>query len=153
MSITIHFGVVDIPYSWTVGVGKNKTTHSRNETTGDVAEILEAKYHVMEHFYELHQEDIMAALHESIEVALETALMGGPRIGNPAAAAAQEIEQMFMRFLSNRELDSLGYPGIPTLAAQRGVSHRFKHPYARRPPRPSFIDTGLLESSMRVWSD
>jgi hypothetical protein len=39
------------------------------------------------------------------------------------------------------------------LAALHGVSHRFKHPYARRARRPSFIDTGLYQNSFAAWVD
>lgn len=135
------FGVVDFPYQQ----GSNS-----GATTGDVAEILEAKYHVMEHFYEAHKEDIARNLEESLSDAIEAVMMGAPS-QNPFLAGASEIETRFRHFLSQREMDSLGYPGIPTKAAQKGVSHRFKHPYAKRAPRPSFIDTGLYEQSFRAW--
>jgi hypothetical protein len=35
----------------------------------------------------------------------------------------------------------------------RGVNHRFMHPYARRPSRPSFIDTGLYVANFTAWVD
>ena len=141
---TLHLGVVELPYS-------NKT--SGVSTTGDVAEILEGKYHVFEHFFQLHQDEIIGHLKESIEGAFESVAMGARPVADPHAAGTEEIARLFNVFLDQREMDSLGYPGIPTKAAQRGVSHRYKKPYARRPARPSFIDTGLYESAMRAWVD
>ena len=105
----LHLGVLDVPYK--------QGSNSSPETTGDVAEILENRYHPIEIFYEEHA----------------------------------NIETRFRHFLSQKEMDSLGVPGVPTKAALAGVSHRFKHPYAKRAPRPSFIDTGLYEASFRAW--
>ena len=139
----LHLGVIDVPY-------KNGS-NSDPKTTGDVATILEAKYHVMEHFWEAKKPEIAASLEQSMGDAIEALMMGATAAADPFTAAASDIEAKFKHFLSQRELDSLGYPGIPTKAAQNGVSHRFKHPYAKRAPRPSFIDTGTYEASFKVW--
>jgi hypothetical protein len=135
----IHLGVVDIPYS-------NAPT-----STGDVAETLEDKYHIMQVFYEEHKDDIASDLESSLAGQLENMLAGAPPPNNPFGSANSAIEDRFKRFLSEAEMDRLGYPGVPTQAALRGVNHRLG--INKGSPRPSFIDTGLYESSMVCWVD
>lgn len=156
----LHLGVVELPYAWTGDRGKSGSGAKKVSTTGDVAEILEDKYHVMQIFFEQHTADIAKALEEAIAGQLETLLMAGPREqarmmfrGNATKAAMAEIQILFEKFITNQEMDQLGYPGVPTAAALRGVNHRMKHPYAKREPRPSFRDTGLYLSAFKAWMD
>ena len=171
---TLHLGVLDVAYSnaptASARVTSNKATLRRLnsktppkaartsngafKTTGDVAAILEAKYHVMDAFFTAHQDEVIGYLEKGIEGALQNLALGAPG-GNVSfsAEAESEIETRFRQFLSLREMDHLNYPGVPTRAAQLGVSHRFAHPYARRGSRPSFIDTGLYQASFRAWID
>jgi hypothetical protein len=135
----IHLGVTDIPYS------------EGTQTTGDVAEILEDKYHVMQVFYEQHKEDVAVDLEKSLSGQLEDMMAGAPPPNKPFGSAESAIEDRFKRFLSEAEMDALGYPGVPTGAALRGVSHRTQT--KKGPPRPSFVDTGLYQSSMICWVD
>lgn len=162
---TIHLGVVELPYFDAPAIRdapKNakrrqpspRSNAPHSKTTGDVAEFLEAKYHIMETFYELNQDVIEADLLSSLEGALQNIAAGmPPQSVNVSAEAASTTEQAFRDWLSNRGMDATSTPGVPTRAAMRGVSHRFSHPYARRGSRPSFIDTGLYQSSMRMWID
>ena len=167
MSLTLHFGVTEMPYAYSFGEGKGtynvkgksfkknpkkRFKSSRLMTTGEVAEILESKYHIYETFWMLKQADILEALSEAVKGELESLAMGKPFSSNPLASASTTIENYFKEALSQREFDGM-IPGVPTKAALRGVSHRFKHPYARRGERPSFIDTGLYQSSFKVWID
>lgn len=149
---TLHLGVIELPYSHAADQGKSKSGKSKASTTGDVAEILENKYHVMEHFFELHFDEIVKALEGSITGSLESLLMGGPPTLDPNGTGTNEIMKLFQTFLESKEMDGLGYPGVPTAASIKGVSHRFKN---RRgtPGRPSFVDTGLFESAFRAWVD
>lgn len=146
----IHFGVADMPYAFSVDLGKSKSGKSRISMTGAVAEILEDKYKVMETFWTLHQDDVIAAMKDAIEGALESALMGAPVSRDAFAAASSKVQAIFQKFLDLKEMDGR-VTGVPTAAALAGVSHRFKHPYAKHPSRPSFIDTGLFSSSFRCW--
>jgi hypothetical protein len=164
----IHLGVVDIPYadasyekphSPKARLGRVKRgkidaprTPSNQQTTGDVAEVLEAKYHVMEVFADLHEDVIVSAFEESLGDALQSLIQGAPPTMSFSAAAESAIEDRFRQFLSNREMDETATPGVPTKAARDGVSHRFAHPYAKRPSRPSFIDTGLMQANFKVWT-
>jgi hypothetical protein len=152
---TLHLGVVDLPYSEPPpkkGKRKKKGGGSNLKSTADVAAILEDKYHIMQHFAELHHEDIVHSLENAVEGALENLLSGAQHNPNMFDNAASEIEVMFKDMLTNKELEGIGYPGVPTQAAIKGVSHRFKHPYAKaNPQRPSFIDTGLYQSAFKAW--
>lgn len=159
---TLHLGVVDVPYV------KNEPVRSRNKrlkrqehpsgehvTTGDVADILEDEYHPMEVFFELHGQDIADRMAASIDGAMENLLIaGGPVTADVFGDLTSGIEDDFKAFLTNKEMDALGYPGVPTQASLKGVNHRLKHPYAKRnKSRPSFVDTGLYQASFKAWVD
>jgi hypothetical protein len=150
----LHLGVVDTPYSGAPR-GKRAKLKSGNQTTGDVAEILEDNYKVMERFVELHGDEIAKSLEESVAGGLDSILTGqAPLTIDVFGDAMGEIETMFRTMLDTKELERQGYPGIPThQAALRGVDHRKKHPYAKRPPRPSFVDTSLYSSSFKAWME
>ena len=106
---TLHLGVTEASYA-----------HG-GKTTGDVAEILEDKYHIFEHFWQLHREKIVAELCGAVVGAFESVVMGAPPPADPHAAAMTEVQQLFNVFLDQREMDALGYPGIPTAASLAGV--------------------------------
>ena len=142
MTLTLHLGVLDVPYS-----------HSpEGTTTGDVAEILEAKYHPMEAFVELHLSEIAEDLAQGFQGTLESILMGAPPPSDPFATGTGKIEDRFKQFLSLGEMEALGYPGVPTKAAIERRSSRFK---TKRGPaqRPSFIETGQYQASFKAWID
>lgn len=158
----LHLGVLDQPYIEPTPAGgkkrrrgggpdKSQASKYTGVTTGMVAGWLEDRYHVMEHFAELHGPEIVTAVEDSLKGSIESFLMGAPVTLDVFGSATSKIEDAFKQMLSQRELDRLGYPGIPTLAAMRGVSHRFKRPYVRRPERPSFVDTGLYVASFKAW--
>lgn len=156
----LHLGVVDIPYARVpveYKAHRRKAGAAGTATTGDVAEWLENKYHVMEVFFEARQEAIAGFVEHSLQGALESVLMGGPP-GSPFKQAEADIDTEFRHFLSSGEIETFGIPGVPTKAAQMGVNHRKKSGFNRRKggkptPRPSFIDTGLYEASQKSWFD
>lgn len=143
----LHLGVFDVPYA---RAGRKGSAGS--QTTGDVAQWLENRYHVMEVFFRENEEEIASAMEGSVSAALESALMGGTAL-DPLGAATSKIEDRFKTFLSTGEMERLGYPGVPTEAARRGVNHRLKNPGRLRAARPSFIDTGLYQASFHAWGD
>ncbi|WP_175952875.1 hypothetical protein [Burkholderia sp. BCC0405] len=161
----MHIGVIDIPYSNAEQPEKvpqakkgkaNKPIKPKNEaatkTTGDIAEILEDKYGVMQAFVDVKLSKIAESLEESLAGALETVMMGGRPPANPFASAESKVSQMFKDFLGTGEVEHVGIEGTPTQAALDGVNHRLKHPYAKgNPRRPSFIDTSLYQQSATVW--
>lgn len=165
--ITLHFGVIDIPYANSqpektrrVGVRVRKgvapeqfsAPASGAETTGDVAQWLEDKYHVMEVFYEEIGQELMAkALEHSLQGAIiDLGLGRPPDMLKPFLAAEDEVRAAFQFFIEQKEMDGV-VGGVPTKAALAGVNHRLKHPYAKsNPARPSFDDTGTYMQSFRM---
>jgi len=164
--LTMHLGVNDIPYAnapeRTVKAGKPSKKSARppkapaseaTKTTGEVADMLEAKYGVMQAFFDAKKPQIEKLLSEDATNTLNT-ILNGKRIEIPFGEACEFIERMFRDFLITSEVESVGIKGVPTQAAQRGVDHRKKHPYKKgRPPRASFIDTGLYVNNFKVWID
>ncbi len=166
----LNFGVIEQPYSTEsygaatkrrkIGLAKRGKANAPRakssggmKTTGDVGKILEDKYHIMEIFYEeTGAETIAGLLENSLARTMESILHGGPATMRFSAQAESRIETVFRLWLGRRGLDGIE-PGVPTKAAQRGVNHRFLHPYAKRAPRPSFIDTGLYQANMKVWTE
>ncbi len=159
---TLHLGVIDIPYAYDQEgerktkkrKGKKKKQVIKSITTGDVAEILEENYGVMETFFEVHEEKIIGHLEEALAGSLESLVMGAPQTGDPFASGTQQINEMFKEFILSGEAENVSIQGTPTKAALRGVSHRKAHPYAKaNPRRPSFYDTGMYVDHFMSWVD
>lgn len=143
----LNLGVLDIPYNDEPG------RNAPSITTGDVAEILEHKYHLIDTFVAVHEDDIRQAIEDGITDFFDLVARGN-FAPDPLAPSTSTIEAKFREFLSSGEAERVGIPGTPTKAALAGVNHRLKHPYAKdNPRRPSFIDTGLFETSFRAWID
>jgi hypothetical protein len=141
--LTLHLGVLVQQY-------RSRSPKAGAMTTGDVAEILEAKYGLFTAFWRVHDQDCAGDLEVSLGGAMESLMMG--RAVDPWGSATQAIAQRMRDFINSKEAERVSMPGVPTKAAMRGVNHRLAHPYRRsNPRRPSFRDTGLLTNSMRVW--
>lgn len=167
MTLTLHIGVVDLPYVERESPAKMKARVSKNgkapkklrrhpapehKTTGDVATMLEVKYGLFTAFYENKEVELVGFLEEALGGALENVLVGAPLDADPFAEGCSKIDEAFREFLSSREAEAVGIEGTPTAAARKGVNHRLKHPYAKaNPRRPSFIDTGLMQASEKSW--
>ena len=162
--VKLVLGVIDIPYRDPQPAPKKirkdgkpskarRKSAASDKTTGDVAEILEEKYGVMQHFFDAHKQDIAHEFEEAVAGALDNVLNGFPVAPNMFAPATEEIGGMMKTFLSSGEAERVGISGAPTMAALSGVNHRFKHPYAKaNPRRPSFIDTDQYRASMKAWT-
>lgn len=154
---TLHFGVIDLPYA------EAPKKHSRHksagpatgaQTTGDVADILEGKYHIMERFFEAYQERIEEVFLEVLDDEMTNFGLGKLPGSNAFAAAEGRIAEMFRDFIITGEVERMNIAGVPTKAARKGVNHRLAEPYAKgNPRRPSFIDTGLFIASFRAWME
>lgn len=163
--LVLHLGMIDVPYANEAQPEKvakprkgkaNKPVKvkmaSGTQTTGDVAEILEAKYGVMDTFAFARLPDIAKELENSLAGALETLMMGGAPSANPFASAETAITTMFKNFLATGAIEHMGIAGVPTQAAKDGVNHRLAHPYAKsNPRRESFIDTGGYSAHFTAW--
>ncbi|WP_321943139.1 hypothetical protein [Paraburkholderia tropica] len=125
-------------------------------TTGGVAELLEHNYSVMGAFAKAHAQDIERAIIKSLEGQIVNLSLGAPVLDSGAAfaEACESIAQDFRDFLDKSEIEQMGIPGVPTQAAKDGVNHRLKNPYSKdNPRRPSFVDTGLYQTTMRAWTE
>lgn len=164
----LNLGVIDIPYPAPVPKPKKVPIKPRKKplkrpiqqrlplghhaTTGMVGKILEAKYHVLQRIFELHKPQIAQSMADDMSGEITSLMAGGPMYQTTLGGVASEITDILKQGISNRELD--GFPGIPTMAARRGVNHRLLHPYARgNPERPSFIDTSIYQTSIISWFD
>jgi hypothetical protein len=147
----LHLGITDIPYNR--AQSRRSKRSAATITTGDVAEILEARYGIMAMFMKRHEHDVIADMENSIRGAVENVLVGAPINFELFNAGMQSVEGRFRRFIVEGEVEHSGIAGVPTQAALRGVNHRYKHPYRRRASRRSFIDTGLYVQSFKAWVD
>jgi len=165
-------GVIDQPYA-NPPRSKRAKAKSGTQTTADVAQWLEDEYHIMEIFFEVHKSDIAKELEASVAGSLTAVLNGATSDLNIFGEATDDIEKRMKNFILSGEMDAMGYPGVPTQAAQDGISHRFANAMntsytmplnkktgkrskkalkkPQRPARVSFYDTGLYESSMKAW--
>jgi hypothetical protein len=124
--------------------------YGQGKTTGVVAKDLEKRYGLMGAFWEMEQDYVMTLIEKSIGQSIEEMVASGERNPLISQDVLDKIETRFKRNLSTRRYDGQ-LNGVPTLAAQRGVSHLVRHPYAKRAPRPSFIDTGMYQASFKAW--
>lgn len=134
----LSLGVTDVAYSDPDAKGA--------VTTGEVAEFLEQKYHVIETFYELHKQQISDELGSAVAERIESLLQGNP--GTSSDLAVDGIDEMFRKYLDAGEWEAVS--GQMVMAARTGVSHR-KKKKKREGARPAFIDTGLYQASFRSW--
>lgn len=135
----LHLGVLDVSYS----------EHGRPTTTGDVAEILEERYGVMETFAELYESQMADIVVGDLLALVEAQQHGAPPPINEISMS--KIDHLFRDYLDRGEWEQKS-GNTATMAAQRGVSHRKKRPYvAKNKMRPSFIDTGTYQRSFRAW--
>lgn len=140
---TLHLGVLVQPY-------RTSGRKVRAITTADVAGWLETKYGIMQKYYDVHGENVIApAIENSLQGSLESVLMGGP-VTNAFGSASEKIQVDFRRFISSKEVERVGIKGTPTKAALLGINPRLKR--GRGPRRPSFRATGLYMNSFRFWA-
>lgn len=143
---TLHLGVVDVGYT-----GEQGST-----TTGDVAQFLEDRYHIMRTFLEINEGFIARELVNQAAGAIES-IAQGRRISPNWKPAMGKVEQRFREFLDagvmQRAFTSRGQAvpeALDIKAAAAGVNHRKKNPNTDKPRTP-FIDTGLYQASFRAW--
>jgi hypothetical protein len=133
-------------------MSRAQEAYGEGKTTSEVAADLEAKYKIVETFWEMEEENFIEVLEDAYADNIEEVIQMEqiPKAGGISDTETDKIEKNFMQSLQSRRFDGV-LPGVPTTAAQRGVSHLHRHPYAKRAPRPSFIDTGMYQRSFRAW--
>ncbi|KGC03455.1 hypothetical protein DM81_3471 [Burkholderia multivorans] len=139
---TLHLGVVDVAYT-----GPDAKP---GVTTGDVATFLEEEYHVMRVFLEMYEEEIGELLANDIAGEIESIAQGKPVRGLALDVSTGKIGELFRDFLDAREWKQASAQAVA--AAEEGVNHRKKRPYAaENSARPEFVDTGLYQAAFRAW--
>lgn len=111
---TLNVGVVDLPHG------------DDGLTTGDLAEILEAKYDLFRGFVEDNLDKIADQMADALDGALNNMLNGAAVPENPYAEAMEWVGARFREFINSGEVERLGLIGVPTEAALKGVNHRLK---------------------------
>jgi hypothetical protein len=164
VNLKLHLGVFEYPYATHVPENarrvvsrlyKSGSTETFTaapagaETTGDIASILEAKYHVIEIFYETYKQQIADLIANEMAGSLESLMQGKP-LADPIAGAMSEITKLFKNFILSGEIEKMGIPGVPTKAALDGVQTALESRKGAR--RPSFKDTGLYVSAFTSWT-
>jgi len=159
----LHLGVIDQFY----GTPSTIKGAPAPVSTGDVAVILENKYGIMRAFASLNSFFIVNEMEKSLAKAVRQAAVTGHVTTEPFAVAMTKIESKFKDFLSLSTIETMGWTApsglpIPTLAALKGISSRTKAGRYKnnrkgkagqnlKARRPSFIDTGLYQSSFKAW--
>lgn len=93
--ITFHLGVIDIPYE------------DEDTTTGSVAEELEARYQIMQTFFDRYGNDIAELMSKDLAAALENMFAGAPPAKDPLAESMSKVHDLFVGFLDNTEMNGL----------------------------------------------
>lgn len=136
----VNLGVVDMPYDY--GDDPEATTFS-------VAVELEENYQLFTHFWQMHKDQIVTEVGDSIALGFFNHIKYGSPI--PEFQLLGDTIKEFNVFLEQEEMAGLGIDGVPTQAALMGVNSRLKKKFGAR--RPSFIDGGLFKTSFIAWVD
>lgn len=128
----LNLGVTDVPYA-----------HKDGQTTGEVAQILEDKYGVMQGFVDKHEEFIAKSIEDSVAGELESLLMGKTEVSDPFQTAMGKIETRFRDYLTKEET---GFRPKTQLTGSR-----FKRQYRRTTKKIAFVDTGLYRRNFKAW--
>jgi hypothetical protein len=126
-------------------------SYGQGKTTVEVAAEIEARFHVVETFWDLEENGIVEMLEDALADDIED-VMAMSKVSRKGISVKEtdKIESRFRQNLTARKYDGV-ISGVPTKASLRGVSHLRQNPYAARNSRPSFLDTGMYSRSFRAW--
>lgn len=139
-------------------------------TTYSVGKQLEERYGLFSLFYTAHQQDIADLLAKDAAIGFDMMEKGLPvSVKEVFAVSGETITDKMHNFLSTQEIERVaekyGEYGIPTKAALEGINTRTVNGKTPRKVRkgqkfkkvltgvrrPSFIDTGIFEASLKGW--
>ena len=134
----LQLGVYDIMYK---DAKPSKDGTRGPTTTGDVAEILESNYHIMETFYELRKKEITEALAKVMVEAAETQTTADFR------DVESNIKNKFHAYLQSGEWQVTS--GVIVQAALDGKRSKFigSKTSKKKGARPAFLDTGQYSNA------
>lgn len=137
---TLHLGVVDVGYTDDQGA----------TTTGDVAQYLEDRYHIMRSFVELNEHFIARQLVDQVAGAIESIAQGNrlPQLNWKPSMA--KVEERFRDFIAAGELQAMLPASQQVSEDTLKTSSRTKTQKIQK-PRQAFVDTGLFVASFRCW--
>lgn len=125
-----------------------------SETTGQVAEWLENKYHIMRSFFEIKEEQINEEIANFFAGLIESLAMGMPMqaaITRLQTGIFDKIERMFRDFLDAEEMNKILPTHMHSQAAKKGIRTRMKKKIREGVARAAFVDTGMYQASFRAW--
>jgi hypothetical protein len=137
----LHIGVYDVPEP--EFNGKSVTT------TYQVAQDLEAIYHLFSHFVDDHIDHMTKLVTKSVQQSLHQHIDGEEETTEGLDTALSGITLTFQNYVVTGQLDDR-QRGVPTRAAREG-RRRLKGPTYEGPPRPSFDDTSTFVNSLHTW--
>jgi hypothetical protein len=132
--VKISLGVVELPYA------------EGGKSTGDVAEILEKKYGILQGFADRNIEQIADFLADGVIGAIESRFAGAPESFDVFAGAMANIEDRFHEYIDREE------HGIHTKSKDQPLSGaRKKRQYRRVSAKTTFVDSGLYRNNFKAW--
>ena len=130
----LHLGVDEVPYA------------EGQQNTGEVAEILEAKFGVMQKFADQNIDEIAVMIENGLAGSLESILAGAPPEFNVFGQAMADIESRFQDYIDREE------HGIQTKSKQSPKSGaRKKRQYRKASDKVTFVDSGLYRGNFKAW--
>ena len=152
----LHLGVIEVP--------------EIEGTTYTMGQDLEKRYGLFSMFYNANQQEIADLIAKDAVIGLEMAEKGMPiSVKSVFAVSGETITDKMHNFLTSQEVERVagkyGEEGIPTKAALEGINTRTANGKAPKRVRkgqkfkkvvtgvrrPSFIDTGIFERSLKGW--
>ena len=141
-NLSLVLGVVDVAY----------TDKGNKTTTGDVAQILEDRYHPMQIFEMESRPEIAAALSRAVQSQISRIVNGKPPAKDMWTGATAKIDELFRDFLDRDVISGILPMTQQITAAQIGKNSRKKSVYNKNnETRPALIDTGLYQKSFKSW--
>jgi len=130
----LNLGVIDIPYR-----------NAEGTSTGDVAEILEDKYQVMQRFFDMYDKDIVKDIEDGIAGAIENAF-AGQKNPNLFAGSMSKTEKRFRNYLDKEEHGiQLKKHKAPKAGARK------KMQYKKVEHTTAFVSSGLFRLNFKAW--
>ena len=115
-------------------------------TCGEVAEILEGKFDVMQIFANMNEAKIAAFIEQGIADSIESKMMGAPDDLDMFGSAMEKIKDGFDEYIDQQQ------HGIKLKKFNRPMAGaRFKKQYRKVAKTLAFVDSGMYRSNFKAW--
>ena len=115
-------------------------------TVGDVAQILEDKFHVMQIFADQNEDKIALFIEDGVAGALESVLSGAPERFDVFGSAMENIKGRFHEYIDGSEHGIK----LKKMDAPKAGSRK-KRQYRKVTHTLAFYDTGRYEGNFKAW--